>query len=98
MRQSADLQPIPLPLFEQALVLASGSRYQQLQRHSADVQPVPLPPSEQAISLAFATHAHCVSRWSVEAQGVPIHQETALLAANAATTRTVVRVTMEAVL
>ena len=98
VRQSADLQPIPLPLFEQALVLASGSRYQQLQRHSADVQPVPLPPSEQAISLAFATHTHCVSRGSVEAQGVPIHQETALLAANAATTRTVVRVTMEAVL
>ncbi|MDG9889719.1 phage tail protein I [Pseudomonas juntendi] len=98
VRRSADLQPIPLPLFEQAVVLASGSRYQQLQRHSADVQPVPMPPSEQAISLATATHARCVSRWSVEAQGVPIHQETALLAANAATTRTVVRVTMEAVL
>lgn len=98
VRRSADLQPIPLPLFEQAVVLASGSRYQQLQRHSADVQPVPMPPSEQAISLATATHAHCVSRWSVEAQGVPIHQETALLAANAATTRTVVRFTMEAVL
>lgn len=98
VRRSADLQPIPLPLFEQAVVLASGSRYQQLQRHSVDVQPLPLPASEQAISLASATHARCVSRWSVEAQGVPIHQETALLAANAVTTRTVVRVTMEAVL
>lgn len=98
VRRSADVQPIPLPLFEQPMGLVSVSRHQQLQRHSAEAQPVPLPPSEQAISLANATHARCVSRWSVEAQGVPIHQETVLGAANAVTTRTVVRVMMEAVL
>ncbi|WP_426810898.1 phage tail protein I [Pseudomonas sp. WOUb67] len=98
VRRSADVQPIPLPLFEQRMGLVSVSRHQQLQRHSAEAQPVPLPPSEQAISLANATRARCVSRWSVEAQCVPIHQEMGLLAANAVTTRTVVRVTMEAVL
>lgn len=98
VRRSADVQPIPLPLFAQPLALASVSRHQQVQRHSAEAQPVPLPPSEQALSLASATYARCVSRWSVEAQGVPIHQEMSVLAANAVTTRTVVRVTMEAVL
>jgi phage tail P2-like protein len=98
VRRSADVQPIPLPLFEQSMGLVSVSRHQQLQRHSADAQPVPLPPSEQTLSLVNAAHARCVSRWSVEAQCVPIHQEMGLLAANVVTTRTVVRVTMEAVL
>ncbi|HAL68753.1 MAG TPA: phage tail protein I [Pseudomonas sp.] len=98
LRRSAEVQPIPLPFFEQPLGLVNVSRLQQVQRRSADAQAVPLPSSEQILSLANATHAHCVSRWSVEAQGVPIHQETVLAAANAVTTRTVVRVTMEVVL
>ncbi|MEW5607955.1 MULTISPECIES: phage tail protein I [Pseudomonas] len=98
VRRSADVQAIPLPLFEQPMGLVSVSRHQQLQRHSAEALPVPLPPSEQALSLVNATHARCVSRWSVEAQGVPINHETGLLAANAVTARTVVHVTMEAVL
>lgn len=98
VRRSADVQPIPLPLFAQPLGLLSVSRHQQLQRHPAEAQPVPLPASEQVSSLANATHARCVSRWSVEALSVPIHHETVLLAANAVAARTVVRVTMEAVL
>ncbi|WP_368607569.1 phage tail protein I [Pseudomonas fulva] len=98
LRRSAEVQPIPLPLFDQPLGLVNLSRLQQVQRHSAEAQAVPLPPSQQALSLANATHAHCVIRRPVEAQSVPIHQEAGLLAANAVTTRTVVRVTMEAVL
>lgn len=98
LRRSAEVQPIPLPLFEQPLGLVNLSRLQQVQRHSAEAQAVPLPPSQQALSLANATHAHCVIRRPVEAQSVPIHQEAGLLAADAVTARTVVRVTMEAVL
>ncbi|MCA4078081.1 phage tail protein I [Pseudomonas kurunegalensis] len=98
VRRSADVQPIPLPLFERSLGLVSVCRSQQVQRHSADAQPVPLPPSEQTLSLANAARARCVSRWSVEAQSVPIQHEAALLAASVVTTRTFVRITMEAVL
>lgn len=98
LRRSAEVQPIPLPFFEQPLALVSASRLQQVQRHSVEAQAVPLPSAEQALSLANATNVHCVPRWSVEVQSVPIHQETGMLAANAVTNRTVVRVTMEAVL
>ncbi|WP_462402179.1 phage tail protein I [Pseudomonas sp. Marseille-QA0332] len=97
VRRSAEVQPIPLPPGEQNLGVVSVSRQQQVQRHSAEVQAVPLPASEQALVLANTTRTRCVSRCSAQAQGVPIHHETVLLAATAVSTRTVVRVTMEAV-
>ncbi|MDF3872934.1 phage tail protein I [Pseudomonas putida] len=98
VRRSADAQPIPMPPSEQALGLVNASRLQQVQRHSGDAQAVPMPPSEQGFLLANATQPRCVSRWSAEAQGVSIHNNTVLLAANGLSHRTVVRVTMEAVL
>jgi phage tail P2-like protein len=98
LRRSADVQPIPMPPAEQSLGLANTSRLQQIQRHAADTQAVPMPLSEQVLQAANATHIRCVSRWSAESQSVPIHNETVLLAANGVSHRTVVRVTMEAVL
>lgn len=98
VRSSAEAQPIPLPPSAQVLGLVNASRLQQVQRHSGEAQPIPVPPSSQALLLASTTHAHCVTRWVIEAKSVPIHNETVLLAANAARSRTVVRVTMEAVL
>ena len=96
--RSAEVQPIPLPFFVQPIGMVSVSRLQQRQRCSVEAQPVPLPPAEQTLRLTNATHARFVSRLSVEVQGVPTHQKTTLLTANAVTARTVVRVTMEAVL
>lgn len=98
VRRSAEAQPIPVPLSEQALGLVNASRLQQVQRHSGDTQAVPMPPSDQALLLANATQPRCVSRWSAETRGVSIHNNTVLLAANGLSHRTVVRVTMEAVL
>lgn len=98
VRRSAEAQPIPMPLSEQALGLVNASRLQQVQRHSGDARAVPMPSSGQGFLLANATQPRCVSRWSAEAQGVSIHNDTVLLAANGLSHRTVVRVTMEAVL
>ncbi|HGY3554938.1 TPA: phage tail protein I [Pseudomonas putida] len=97
-RRSAEAQPIPVPPSEQGLGLVNASRLQQVQRHAGDAQPVPMPLSEQFLLVANANHIRCVSRWSAEPQSVPIHNETVLLAANGVSNRTVVRVTMEAVL
>lgn len=97
-RRSAEAQPIPMPPSEQGLGLLNASRLQQVQRHGGDAQAVPMPLSHQVLLTANATHMRCVSRWSAEPQSVPIHNETALLAANGVSNRTVVRVTMEAVL
>lgn len=97
VRRSAEAQPIPMPPSEQGLGVVNTSRLQQVQRHAADVQAVPMPLSEQVLLAANATHIRCVSRWSSALQSVPIHNETVLLTANAVSTRTIVRVTMEAV-
>ncbi|TFW37612.1 phage tail protein I [Pseudomonas putida] len=97
-RRSAEAQPIPMPPSEQGLGLVNASRLQQVQRHAGDAQPVPMPLSEQVLQVVNANHIRCVSRWSAEPQSVPIHNETVLLAANGVSNRTVVRVTMEAVL
>lgn len=98
LRQSVQVQPIPLPLFEQPIALVNLSRLWQVHRRSAEAQPIPVPRSEQVLALVNTTQARCVSRWSVEAQGVPIHQQTVLTAVNAAAARTVLRVSMEAAL
>lgn len=97
-RQSAEVQPIPVPLFEQPVALVNLSRIWHVHRRSADAQSIPVPRSEQTLALLNTTQARCVSRWSVEAQGVPIHQQTVLAAVNAAAARTVLRVSMEAAL
>lgn len=97
-RRSAEAQPIPMPPSEQGLGLVNASRLQQVQRYPGDAQAVPMPLSAQALQAANATHIRCVSRWSAKTQSVPIHNETELLAANGVSNRTVVRVTMEAVL
>ncbi|MBZ3661982.1 phage tail protein I [Pseudomonas monteilii] len=96
-RRSAEAQPIPMPPSEQGLGLVNASRLQQVQRHAGDSQAVPMPLSEQALLAANATHIRCVSRWSSGLRSVPTHNETVLLTANAVSTRTIVRVTMEAV-
>jgi len=80
------------------LGFVNASRLQQVQRYPGYAQAVPMPLSAQALHAANATHIRCVSRWSAKTQSVPIHNETELLAANGVSNRTVVRVTMEAVL
>lgn len=97
-RRSADAQSIPVPPSEQVLGLASASQLQQVQRHSAEVEAMPVPAAAQVLWVAGVTNARSVARWSVDVQSLPINNETVLLAANAASTRVVVRVTMEAVL
>lgn len=98
VRRSAEAQSIPMPPAEQGLGLVNASRLQQVQRHAGDAQTVPMPLSEQVLLVVNATHIRCVSRWSAKTQSVPIHNEAVLLAANGVSNRTVVRVTMEAVL
>ena len=97
VRRSADAKPVPMPPAGQALALVNASEKHQVQRHSAEAQPVPVPVSAQTLLLADATYTRCVVRCPVEPQSLPINNQTVLVAANAARSRTVVHVTMEAV-
>lgn len=97
VRRSAEAKPVPMPPAGQALALVNAAEKHQVQRHSAEAQSVPVPLSAQTLLLADATYTRCVVRCPVEPQRLPINNQTVLVAANAARSRTVVHVTMEAV-
>lgn len=84
-------------LFTGGWAVANAAQFRALDRRSLVAVAVQPDDAANALVLANASEARVVHHRSADAVGVPLEAESPLVAANAVTARSVVRVTMEAV-